>query len=317
MARPWRIQFPGAAYHVMARGNDGQDIFVDDDDRLDMLGLLGRMSSRFNTEVLAFCLMTNHFHLFIRTPAANLSKAMHWLNGTYTSRFNRRRSRSGHLLQGRYKSVLVADDSYWLALSAYIHLNPVRAGLVKNPSQYEWSSFRDHSRARPRHDWLRADRTLAFFGAGATARRRYRRHVLSLAGKPESFWEEIRGAVFLGEREQWERMKREHPPSGRRDAVVEFNLRPGRAVDFKEELSLVAEVFGAPAEEILAGRRILHARPSLYYHLVEHCGMSGSRVAELTGVSEMAVSLGIKTVREKSEDDRKLRRKIKKLKHKL
>jgi REP element-mobilizing transposase RayT len=317
MARPWRIQFPGAAYHVTARGNDRRDIFLGDDDRRDMLDLLEVSCERFGLDVFAFCLMSNHYHLFLRTPEPNLSAVMHWINCAYTTRFNRRHQRCGHLLQGRYKSVVVGDDSHWLHLTVYIHLNPVRAGMVEDPAKYGWSSFRDYTRVRPRFAWLKAESVLALYGPktkDAARRRRYRAHCLRAAGRPPPFWEETRNAVFLGAREQWERLKKEHPPSGREDTAVEFNLRPGRAVDFDEELKRVAKAFGVKADEIMAGRRKSYVRPSLYYHLVVHCGLTGARAAELIGVSEMAVSSGVKRVRDIMSSDRELRGRIDELK---
>src|SRR4030042_904598 len=117
MALPWRIQFPGAVYHVTARGNNRQDIFSGPEDRREFLELLGRAASRFGLKVFAFCLMSNHYHLFLCTLQPNLAAAMKWLNGTYTARCNRRHQRSGHLFQGRYKSILVADEAPWPQLS--------------------------------------------------------------------------------------------------------------------------------------------------------------------------------------------------------
>lgn len=320
MARPWRIQFAGANYHVMARGNEGRDIFLGPGDREDLLALIGRMSSRFKVDIFAFCLMSNHYHLFLGTREANLASAMHWLNGAYTGRFNRRHSRIGHLLQGRYKSVVVAEPSHWLHLSAYIHLNPVRSGMVDDPGRYEWSSFRDYTRAQSRYGWLKTERILAAYGSGvdeAARRRRYRKHLLALAGRPPSVWEELRTAVFLGTAKRWEQLKKKYPPSGRQDAVAEFNLRPGRPVVIEEEVARVAKVFGVTAEDILAGRRKDFSRSALYYHLVEHCGLTGARAAEVTGVSEMAVSLACRLIRAQMGELELLRKRIAELERKL
>src|SRR4030042_175007 len=110
MARPWRLQFPEAIYHLASRGNNRQAIFLDDDDRRTFLDLLGQAAPRFHLTIFAFCLMTNHYHIFLRTAKPNLAAAMHWLNCTYTMRFNRRHRRLGHLLQGRYKAVVVAEQ---------------------------------------------------------------------------------------------------------------------------------------------------------------------------------------------------------------
>jgi len=140
MARQERIQFPGACYHLMARGNAGGDIFADDEDRRMFLDLLGKLATESRWRVHAWCLMSNHFHLLVTTPEANLSKTMHRFVGTYSQRINRRHSRQGHLFQGRYKSLLVASDAYFIQLHRYILRNPMEAGLVSNPLKHPWSS---------------------------------------------------------------------------------------------------------------------------------------------------------------------------------
>ena len=226
MARPLRIEFAGAIYHVMARGNARQKIFEDDRDRERLRDGLARTVERCGWELLVFAFMPNHLHLFLRTPEPNLSAAMHWINASYTQRFHRRHRTGGHLLQGRYKSVLVAEQAHWLHVSAYIHLNPVRARLADDPVQYEWSSFRDYTRSRRRFEWLKPEYVLARFGAtGPERRRRYRAHVLALSDLPASFWEEIRSAVFLGAEDQWEAIRKKHPPRGDRRTAPQLRRK--------------------------------------------------------------------------------------------
>lgn len=142
MARPLRIEFAEACYHVMSRGNEGRPIFNDDADYLRFLEIFAETVTRFGWIVYSWVLMTNHFHLEICTPEANLSRGMHWLNGRYAQWFNRRYKRRGHLFQDRFKSVLVEGESYLLELARYIVRNPVRAGMVKRVDEYRWSSYR-------------------------------------------------------------------------------------------------------------------------------------------------------------------------------
>ena len=138
-----RIEFRGAVYHVTSRGNTRQAIFRDDIDRIDFLEVLYSVVKRFNFIVHAYCMMRNHYHLLIETPDGNLSQGMRQLNGVYTQRFNRRHNRVGHVLQGRYKAILVEKNSYLLELARYVVLNPVRAaGIVKSPGDWKWSSYR-------------------------------------------------------------------------------------------------------------------------------------------------------------------------------
>ncbi|NHZ94946.1 transposase [Massilia sp. CCM 8734] len=147
MTRPLRLEFPGALYHVTARGNRRHPIYLDDADRRAWFGALRDACARSNCVVHAYCQMNNHFHLLIETIDGNLSAAMRQLNGNFSRGFNRRHNTVGHLFQGRYHAVLVQKESYLLELARYIVLNPVRAGLVALPQDWEWSSYR----------WMRAD----------------------------------------------------------------------------------------------------------------------------------------------------------------
>ena len=141
MARQWRIEFPGAIYHVLSRGNGHQDIFFGVDDRLLFCDLLAELSERFNFEIYAYMLMGNHYHLLLKTRDANLSRAMQWFGTSYTRKFDINNQRSGHLFQGRFKSIIVENDSYLLRLSCYIHRNPLRAGIVDRLADFPWSSY--------------------------------------------------------------------------------------------------------------------------------------------------------------------------------
>ena len=310
MARPWRIQFPNALYHVTARGNNRQAIYLNEGDRRDFLDLLRRAHERFRLQILAFCLMPNHYHLFVRTPKANLAAALQWLNATYTARFHRRHRRSGHLFQGRYKSVLVADEAHWLHLSMYLHLNPLRANLVEDPGDYEWSSCRDYTRAKSRFPWLEPEEILTQYGSGeASRRRRYRDECLALSGKRPEFWKNLRAGIVLGSRELVRDLARRYPPAGNPGAVPAFRSASRPPLDFEAERLRVAKAFGLRAD---APRRKLDApaRIAAYYHLVEHCGASTSRVADWMGVGQPAVSKGIARFREQLQEDARLRAKM-------
>ena len=149
MGRAWRIEFEGALYHVLSRGNERREIFYNAGDRRLFLRRLGEMAERYEIEVYAYVLMANHYHILMRTHRANLSKAMHWFGVSYTNRFNAMHGRSGHLFQGRFKSMLVENDAYLLGVSHYIHRNPLRAGIVKRLVDYPWSSYRAYAYGKP------------------------------------------------------------------------------------------------------------------------------------------------------------------------
>lgn len=155
MPRPLRIEFKDAWYHVMNRGAAHKNIFNTDQQRLLFLNLLREASLYYNLEVHAYCLMDNHYHLLINTPQGNLSQGMRHINGIYTQKFNLTENIDGPLFRGRYRAILVEDDTYLLQVSRYIHLNPVDVGLVVHPENYPWSSYKDYISKSPQTPWLR------------------------------------------------------------------------------------------------------------------------------------------------------------------
>ena len=198
MARPLRIEFPGALYHVTSRGNARQRVFRDDEDRKTFLATLAWVVERFRWRCHAYCLMDNHKHLLIETPQPNLSRGMRQLNGVYTQRFNRRHRTVGHLFQGRFKAILVEKEEYLLELARYIVLNPVRAKMVKTPERYPWSSYRAMVGLAPVPRALATEWMLDQFArTRATARRHYAKFVHDGIGVPGP-WEEVKGQVLLG-----------------------------------------------------------------------------------------------------------------------
>ena len=164
MARPLRVEYPGAAYHVINRGNAGENIFKLKSDRQKFLDYLQIAVERFMLKIHAFCLMDNHFHILLETQQPNLSRAVQWINVSYAVYFNRKYTRSGHLFHGRFKSILVEADEYLKELSRYIHLNPVRAGLVDQPADYPWSSYPMFIGKTSIPDWIETDWLLSQFG---------------------------------------------------------------------------------------------------------------------------------------------------------
>jgi REP element-mobilizing transposase RayT len=172
MARPLRIEFAGALYHVVSRGNEQQAIVRDDADRAKRIDWLRRTVETYGWHLHAFVLMTNHDHLFVETPEANLSAGMQHYNGSYTGYFNRRHGRVGHLFQGRFKGHLVDELGYFLEISRYMHLNPSRAGLVERPEQWPWGSCPGYVRASRALDWICYDRVLGEFGQRLSQARR-------------------------------------------------------------------------------------------------------------------------------------------------
>lgn len=183
MARKPRIHFPGAVYHVILRGNGGQPIFFSKEDRRSFYLLLQDGIAKYGHRIHAFCLMSNHVHLAVQVAEQPLSRIIQNLSFRYTRFINQREKRAGHLFQGRYKAVLIDADSYLLELVRYIHLNPVRAGMVQSPGQYSWSSHRAYL-AKEQLDWLTTDWCLARFSKKSKkAARQFHKFVLK--GSPE------------------------------------------------------------------------------------------------------------------------------------
>jgi len=201
MARPLRIEYAGALYHVTARGDRQEAIYLSDNDRIEFLEILSQAVETFNWLIHAYCLMDNHYHLLIETPDGNLSKGMRQLNGVYTQTHNRNNHRVGHVFQGRYHAILVQKEAYLIELARYIVLNPVRARMIRKAENWPWSSYLDTAGAREAPSWLHTDWLLAAFGSRlSSARKQYRQFVAD--GKNQSSpWDSLRNQVFLGSEE--------------------------------------------------------------------------------------------------------------------
>ncbi len=201
MARPLRIEFPGALYHITSRGDGREDIYLNDVDRTAYLSVLAQVCDRFNWVCHSYCLMSNHYHLLIETPEGNLGQGMRQLNGVYTQRFNRNHSRAGHVYQGRYKAIIVQKEAYLLELARYIVLNPVRAGMVRSAKDWRWSSYRSTVGVSECPSWLNVDWLLsAFSKRKSTAIEKYRQFVSNGKGQP-SPWDQLQNQIYLGNEE--------------------------------------------------------------------------------------------------------------------
>ncbi len=199
MSRPLRLEFSDALYHITSRGDRREDIYEDDADRELFLEVLSSVITQSNWVCYAYCLMSNHYHLLIQTPDSNLSKGMRQLNGIYTQAYNRQHGKTGHLFQGRYKAILVDEDSYLLELSRYIVLNPVKAGMVKQAGDWRWSSYQPMIGQSPSPDWLSSDILLSQFSAQRkTAVNKYLAFV-EAGLKNGSIWSQVKNQIYLGD----------------------------------------------------------------------------------------------------------------------
>jgi putative transposase len=271
MARPLRIQYPGAWYHVTSRGNERRRIFADDEDRRKFLELAAQSIESFRVQLHSYVLMANHFHLLLMTPEGNLQAFMQRLNTAYTVYFNRRHRRSGHLLQGRYKAILVEADPHLAELSRYLHLNPVRIRAHSQKeiafkreiiSNYGWSSYQGYTSLRRRDPFVTYGLILSVVGGkdDARGRRKYREFVLSGIAKDMniSYWEEVRGQAVLGSEEFvnwiWEKFLQGKRKGRSKEQVFSAYGELSPAVEVGAIAKAVAERFGVPADELIARR---------------------------------------------------------------
>lgn len=201
MARPLRIEFKDALYHVTSRGNAHQKIFFNDVDRRAFLRNLAYCLALHNVILHAYCIMGNHYHLFVETPDGNLSAFMRDVNGNYSQWFNTVHKRVGHLFQGRYKAFVIDGDSYLFEIARYIVLNPVRAGLVAHPREWKWSSYNATAGHTKTPDWLTTDWILSTCSKNRQeAQKQYRQHVKEGIGGDSPF-DNVQEGIILGDQQ--------------------------------------------------------------------------------------------------------------------
>ncbi len=249
MSRPLRVEFAGALWHVTSRGNERRDVFRDEADREAFLKILGRTVGLFRWTLHAYVLMDNHFHLLLETPEPTLSRGMRQLNGLYTQAFNRRHRRSGHLFQGRFKSVLVDKETHFLELSRYLVLNPIRLGAARSARAWPWSSYRAMAGLASAPAWLETDATLRGFGGKrGAAEEAYRKFVADWKDSAYDPWEQVRRQVYLGPDDFVEEAERR--AEGRGEEGASRRPRLVRSGSLSERIAEAAERLGVSLEEM-------------------------------------------------------------------
>jgi len=310
MARPLRITFPGAFYHVTSRGNEGRTVFKSRRDREKFVEYLESASHRYKAVIHAYCLMDNHYHLLVETPLGNLPQIMHHINGAYTTYFNVKRKRSGHLFQGRYKAILVAIDEYAKELSRYIHLNPVRAKLVEIPEKYDWSSYKFYIGKQKSPKWLYRNFILSYFGTDiSNAQKGYQRFVNALANaQHENLLEQVVSSTLLGSAEFIALIKDTH--------LAE--IKPDNNVPALKELTeraSMGDIFDAV--ESVAGEEQSLARDIKLYLCRRYTAEKLKDIGKHFGIGESGVSKAYRRILEKIPEDTKLRTKIEEIERNL
>ena len=306
MARALRIQYPGAYYHVTSRGNERKAIFKHKGDRESFLLYLKSAYLRYGAVIHVYCLMNNHYHLLIETPKGNLSQIMRHINGAYTTYFNVKHKRAGHLFQGRYKAILVEADAYAGELSRYIHLNPVRARIVNMPDQHKWSSYQYYTVKKKKPEWLRVDFILNYFGGELkSSKKKYKDFVLArISGEYDSPLKEVFASTFLGDEDFIER-------------ITEKYLK--RKNDYKNLPALREIKKTCSIESIYKQVKILLddsdsvARKVTIYLCHKYSGASLNEIGAQFGISDSGVSLASHRFSETLKGSRRLRKKIREI----
>ncbi|MFY7865244.1 transposase [Roseateles sp.] len=289
MARPSRIEFPGAVYHISSRCEPGHSAFADDVDRRALIDLMAQAMQRFDAQVLAYCLLHDHYHLVLYTRGANLSRLMRHLNGVYTQHYNRRHGGSGELFHGRFKALLVDRETCLLDACRYVELNPLRLGWVKTPDQWPWSSYRAHAGLDSVPDWLEAEGLWRFvagrvLNSPAERRRAAQRYASWLAAEPDfQLWPgRVQRQIFLGDQDFARRMLAQHQGVGQgrsRRADSGKGRRQDWSYWLKRSNSREQAIYLAHTE----GAQTMSA-------LALQLGLSVSRVSRLVALYERSLS---------------------------
>jgi putative transposase len=306
MARPLRIEYPGAFYHVTSRGNEQKDVFRSKKDREQFLSYLETAVVRYGAVIHAYCLMSNHYHLLLETPAGNLSQVMRHINGAYTTYFNVKRKRVGHLFQGRYKAILVEADEYAAELSRYIHLNPVMAGIAAKPEEYEWSSYRQLIGLAETRAWLTSSFILGFFGK-KSARDKYREFVNeSINREYDNPLKKVIASTILGSPDFVREMSQRHLGEKKADRNV-----PAVRVLNRPRVEEIIQ-----AVEIVVKDEALAKKVSIYF-CHRYSGARLREIGERFSLSDAAVTQASRRMRVASENDETLRIQFEAIKAKL
>ena len=294
---------------MLSRGNERRDIFRDDDDRLTFLDLIGDMSDQYHVDIFAYTLMNNHYHILLRTNLANLSKSMQWLAVTYTRRFNNRYFRSGHLFQGRFKSIIVENDSYLLRLSCYIHRNPLRAGIVARLAEYPWSSYKAYAYGSKDPGRLLTEPILAQFDAkdqhGA-----YRKKAQEYAHEEKRLWEDFRHGMIIGTEGFVNTIRSRYMPNNIQNEIPQQRSL-GRSIDPEKVLETAAGILKCDLDLVRHSRRIPKSlkddRDFLVYLVWKRCMLSNEQTGRLFGMTYSAISHILSSMRTRMKKEPDLR----------
>jgi REP element-mobilizing transposase RayT len=319
MARPLRIEYPDAWYHVMNRGRRGENIFSDKTDFEIFLGILQESSELFGCRVAAFCLMSNHYHLLLQTPLGNLSRVMRHVNGLYTQRYNRRQKVDGQLFRGRYKSLLVEEDSHLVELLRYIHRNPVRAHICKSVSDYRWSSHHVYVSTAKKWDWLYTEFMLKMFSETlGKAITEYEKFVQREESEEIiDFFKKKNFPSILGSRNFVELVKAKYYRKKKHDEVPQSKDLAPTIIEIKKVVGLCYKIDIKELEEVTRGQE-KEPRNVAIYLARKHSGLSLAEIGKEFGcIKYSTVSNVVRRIENKLAENNQLSKMITLIRGKL
>jgi REP element-mobilizing transposase RayT len=302
MARPYRLQAADCFYHITSRGNGRKAIYINEKDREKFLEYISTAKEKFKFYLHAYCLMTNHYHLFLETTQPNLSRIMQYINTAYTIYYNTKRNKSGHLFQGRYKSILVEQDSYFTELTRYIHINPVIAKITTSPALYRWSSYNAYIRGKD-DGLVDIGRVKQFLGMDL---KRYRTFVEAVKDYPDPFKNVYAGFMLGGVKFIKDKLKLLQTDIESKDFAHKRAVKD--IIEPETIINTVADYFKITPDELLClKKRPLTAKHTAIYLLRKKTGLTNARIGSLFGMKHSTVSMAALGFGKKIELDKKLK----------
>jgi len=307
MARPYRLQGEGYLYHITSRGDDRKSVYISEYDYEKFLEYLLKAKEKYNFYLYAYCLMNNHYHLLVETKLPNLSRIMQYINTSYSVYYNKKRNRCGHVFQGRYKSIIVDGDSYFLELTRYIHLNPVRAGMIKTPEEYKWSSFNEYVKNK-RETVIDKENIMKYYKIKPS---KYKQFVLEGIDEKTDIFDKVYGGFVLGKvkfiKDTIKDLK--HQIEGGEE--FSYSNKLTNNIDIDDIVKETAKRFKKTLKELYTGKKKpILARKAAIYLSKRLTGLTNKEIGEAFQITYSAVSKSSGDMERIMKEERKIRRDV-------
>lgn len=304
MARPLRLSFENAVYHITARGNRRDNIFYSETDKAKFLEKMNETFEKYSFVCYAYCLMDNHYHLFVKTLLSNITDGMHYLNTSYSNWFKAKYKIVGVVFQGRYKSILVEEDTYCVKLSSYIHLNPVRARIIDNINEYEWSSFLDYTGNRKSIERLDVGFILRQFDTDLDkATKKYERFVLTNIDMDNPLEDSFKG-IAVGGKAYIDNIKEKIKLIGKKREIGETKFAVTNTAE--EIINVVKNIFAISKEEIFYKQKGNKYRQLAIYLMKKYTCLKLKEIGKLFEMDYAAISQAGKRYEEEAKTNKKI-----------